>query len=276
MDYQRIGQMCDNGQQEAITEELISDLQFGRSKPEDFSVRELAEATVPDGKFWVKFGRDPRSDKDDSHIYPIPDLSAFQTILGCILETKMLEYYNLDDFVVSELVTTTTVPYITEPDPHWGCVISVTPDAIFYDRMNLLLSRASEIGEVIGFQKEKRVCDLLVNWPRHLKRANMTDAVAMLYGNPKTLLGPYNPIGYGKELQSRLLYRRIVSSGVKAKNAKKHWFIGDFEKAILIEESHPLGLKAKKPVPGTILQFRSSLGSKVSIKNERELVKCTE
>jgi hypothetical protein len=38
----------------------------------------------------------------------------------------------------------------------------VTKEAIFFDRTHLVLSRAAEVGEILGLNKEKRLLDLLV------------------------------------------------------------------------------------------------------------------
>ncbi len=41
-----------------------------------------------------------------------------------------------------------------------GFIVPVTREAIFFDRTNLVLSRAAEVGEVLGLNKEKRLLDL--------------------------------------------------------------------------------------------------------------------
>ncbi|MCA9239022.1 MAG: hypothetical protein KDA37_02430 [Planctomycetales bacterium] len=43
-----------------------------------------------------------------------------------------------------------------------GFIVPVTREAVFFDRTNLVLSRAAEVGEVLGLNKEKRLLDLLV------------------------------------------------------------------------------------------------------------------
>ena len=43
-----------------------------------------------------------------------------------------------------------------------GFIVPVTREAVFFDRTNLVLQRASEVGEVLGLNKEKRLLDLLI------------------------------------------------------------------------------------------------------------------
>ena len=43
-----------------------------------------------------------------------------------------------------------------------GFIVPVTREAIFFDRTHLVLQRASEVGEVLGLNKEKRLIDLVI------------------------------------------------------------------------------------------------------------------
>ena len=45
----------------------------------------------------------------------------------------------------------------------------VTKEAIFFDRTNLVLSRAAEVGEVLGLNKEKRLIDLVIGATNNYK-----------------------------------------------------------------------------------------------------------
>jgi hypothetical protein len=42
-------------------------------------------------------------------------------------------------------------------------ILPVTKEAIFFDRTHLLLSRAAEVGEFLGLNKEKRILDCLID-----------------------------------------------------------------------------------------------------------------
>jgi hypothetical protein len=46
----------------------------------------------------------------------------------------------------------------------------VTKEAIFFDRTHLVLSRAADVGEVLGLNKEKRILDLIVGVQNNYKQ----------------------------------------------------------------------------------------------------------
>ena len=79
-------------------------LRSGDLKPEDFSIRELAEATLSAERVRRM---DPRSggvclmEAGDG-----VDATAFSNITGQIIESRILEAYNQEAFVLSKLVGT--------------------------------------------------------------------------------------------------------------------------------------------------------------------------
>ncbi|HEY4309855.1 MAG TPA: hypothetical protein VGN12_10425 [Pirellulales bacterium] len=166
-------------------------------KPEDFSLRDLAEALVPDGREWVR-ALDPRS-AGGSRILEAGDgvdVTAFLNITGQVIYSKIMDAYTQEAFVISKLVQTIStrldgekipgisriqdqideVPpgmpfpslgfgedYIETPSTtKRGFIVPVTKEAIFFDRTNLVLSRAAEVGEILGLNKEKRLVDLAI------------------------------------------------------------------------------------------------------------------
>jgi len=173
---------------------LQESLQKGELKPEDFSIRELAEATLSPERVRQM---DPRSggvcmlEAGDG-----VDVTAFSNITGQLVMTTVLEAYEQEAFVLSGLVQTIPtrldgerIPglgrisddisevrpgmpypnlgfgedYIDTPQTtKRGFIVPVTREAVFFDRTNLVLGRASEVGEVLGLNKEKRLLDLLV------------------------------------------------------------------------------------------------------------------
>jgi hypothetical protein len=177
-------------------EHLSEALETQQLRPEDFSLRDLAEALVPDGREWVRL-LDPRSgavsltESGDG-----VDVTAFQNIAGQVVQARVLEAYTQEAFVLSKLVDTVPtrldgekipgatrvadsidevapgMPYPslgfgedfieTPSTSKRGFIVPVTREAIFFDRTNLVLSRAAEVGEVLGLNKEKRLLDLLV------------------------------------------------------------------------------------------------------------------
>jgi hypothetical protein len=50
-----------------------------------------------------------------------------------------------------------------------GFIVPVTREAIFFDRTHLVLSRAAEVGEILGLNKEKRLLDLLIGVTNNYK-----------------------------------------------------------------------------------------------------------
>ena len=156
---------------------------------EDFSIRDLAEALVPDGSEWVRL-LDPRSGGTNLiEASDGVDTTAFQNVAGQVIYAKILDAYMQESFVVSKLVSTVPtrldgekIPgvariedidaevgpgmpfpnvgfsedYIETPaTTKRGFIVPVTKEAIFFDRTNLILRRAAEVGELLGLNKEK-------------------------------------------------------------------------------------------------------------------------
>lgn len=185
-------------------EHLSESLREGHLRAEDFSLRDLAESLVPDGRHWVRL-LDPRSSGSVSVMESTDgvDVSAFLNITGQVIYSKILEAYNQDAFVVSKLVQHVPtrldgekIPgvgrvaedvdviepgmpypnlgfgedYIETPSTSKrGFIVPVTKEAIFFDRTHLVLSRAAEVGEVLGLNKEKRLVDLAIGLTNNYK-----------------------------------------------------------------------------------------------------------
>lgn len=183
-------------------EHLTEALADGSLRPEDFSLRDLAEALVPHGREWVGTF-DPRSAGDPLTEQDGVDASAFRTVAAQVVQSKVLEAYTNEAFVVSKMVSTIPtrldgekIPgatrvvdridevgagmpypslgfeedYIETPSTtKRGFIVPVTRESIFFDRTNLVLSRAAEVGEVLGLNKEKRLLDLLLGITNNYK-----------------------------------------------------------------------------------------------------------
>ncbi len=176
---------------------LSESLRDGDLRPEDFSIRDLAEALVPEGREWVRM-LDPRNSGNVNVLESTDgvDVSAFLNVAGQVIYAKIFDAYTQESFVVSKLIQTIPtrldgekIPGITRvtesidevapgmPFPNLGFgedyvetpstskrgfIVPVTKEAIYFDRTNLILSRAAEVGEVLGLNKEKRLLDLVV------------------------------------------------------------------------------------------------------------------
>lgn len=183
---------------------LSESLREGHLKPDDFSIRDLAEALVPEGRHWVQM-LDPRNSGSVSVLEATDgvDVTAFLNVTGQVIYSKILDAYTQEAFVVSRLVQTVPtrmdgekIPGATSvaseldevapgmPYPNLGFgedyietpstskrgfIVPVTKEAIFFDRTHLVLSRAAEVGEVLGLNKEKRLLDLLIGVTNNYK-----------------------------------------------------------------------------------------------------------
>ncbi|MCA9237533.1 MAG: hypothetical protein KDA44_18795, partial [Planctomycetales bacterium] len=188
---------------------LSEALQTRELAPEDFSLRELAEALVPDGREWVGL-LDPRSSGPVSVTEASDgvDVTAFLNVTGQVIYAKILDAYTQEAFVMSKLAQTVPtrldgekIPGATRvaddidevapgmPFPHLGFgedyietpstskrgfIVPVTKEAIFFDRTHLVLSRAAEVGEILGLNKEKRLLDLLIGVTNNYKHNGTT------------------------------------------------------------------------------------------------------
>jgi len=191
------------GPQQTITE-LTEALRQRLVKPDDFSIRDLAEGLVSDGREWVRT-MDPRTAGGVNLLEAGDgvDVSAFLNITSQLIYSKIMEAYTQEAFVVSKLVDTIPtrldgekIPgvaridaqadgiapgmpypnlgfgedYIETPSTtKRGFIVPVTKEAIFFDRTHLVLTRASEVGELLGLNKEKRLLDLVVGVTNNYK-----------------------------------------------------------------------------------------------------------
>jgi hypothetical protein len=192
----------DGGEQ--TVSHLSEALRDGHLKPEDFSIRDLAEALVPDGREWVRM-LDPRSAGSVSvtEAGDGVDVTAFLNITAQVIYSKIMDAYLQEAFIISKLVETIPtrldgekIPGVARvaeaidevgpgmPYPHLGFgedyietpsttkrgfIVPVTKEAIFFDRTHLVLSRAAEVGEVLGLNKEKRLIDLVIGVTNNFK-----------------------------------------------------------------------------------------------------------
>jgi hypothetical protein len=202
--YRELKRRYDLDGAEQTVNHLSEALRDGHLKPEEFSIRDLAESIVPDGREWVRM-LDPRSAGSVNVLEAGDgvDVTAFRNITGQVIYSKVMEAYRQEAFVVSKLVDTIPTRLdgekipgvgrisdnITEvapgmPYPHLGFgedyietpsttkrgfIVPVTKEAIFFDRTHLVLSRAAEVGEVLGLNKEKRLIDLVIGVTNNFK-----------------------------------------------------------------------------------------------------------
>jgi hypothetical protein len=171
--------------------------EIGHLKPNDFSIRQLAEGLVENGRQWVQ-SMDPRQGGGTAVMEATSavDSTAFSNITGQLLINAVMDAYSSPAFSISQAFETMStnlsgekIPGIgkisdeTEtvkesmPYPHVGfgedyietpatdkrgLIVPITKEAVFFDRTGLILERAREVGEVLGINKEKRCVDVLI------------------------------------------------------------------------------------------------------------------
>ncbi len=192
-----------DGPRQTITH-LTEALEQRHLRAEDFSIRDLAEGLVPDGHEWVRL-MDPRSGGSVRLLEAGEgvDATAFLNVASQVIYSKIMEAYTQEAFVVSRLVDTIPtrldgekIPgiaglaaedhvvhpgmpypsvgfgedYIETPSTtKRGFIVPVTKEAIFFDRTHLVLTRAAEVGELLGLNKEKRLVDLVIGATNNYK-----------------------------------------------------------------------------------------------------------
>jgi hypothetical protein len=202
--YQELRRRYEADGPQRTVNHLSEALSQGHLRPEDFSIRDLAEALIPNGRDWVR-QLDPRNAAGVNLLESSDgvDATAFLNIAGQVIYSKIMEAYSQEAFVASKLVSTVPtrldgekIPgigrvadgdfevhpgmpypnvgfgedYIETPSTtKHGLIVPVTREAIFFDRTNLVLSRAAEVGEILGLNKEKRLLDVIVGATNNYK-----------------------------------------------------------------------------------------------------------
>lgn len=183
---------------------LHSEGQSGGINPADISIRDLFENLVADGREAIRL-LDPRTEFDAMEFSAV-NTSLFSRISGQIIYSRILQAYRRPEFVLTGLIPSEstsfqdgekipgmtrlegddvgevgegeayqragfTDEYVETPrTTKRGLIVSVTREAVFGDRIGLVLRRASEVGEVLGLAKERRLIDLLIGATNNYSR----------------------------------------------------------------------------------------------------------
>jgi hypothetical protein len=167
-------------------------------RPQDFSVRQLFEQFVPDGRELVE-SWNPRQGGGVTlqEAGDAVQTAAFANISGQIVYSAILEKYMAEELVFSKLIPNQPTQFngekiagigqmgdgaeiVGEAQPYptvgvtedWietpqttkrGMIVPITKEAIFFDRTGVLLDRCREVGEWLGVNKEKRAIDCVVD-----------------------------------------------------------------------------------------------------------------
>jgi len=188
---------------ESTVKHLTEALKQGDLKPDDFSIRDLAESFIPGGLSQIE-----QMEVSDSTWLTENVAIPFVNTVGAVIDTKIKEAYNHETFAVSKLVR--TVPtrlngekihtfgavaddvltvtagslyksadlhadYIETPSTtKHGVIIPVTKEAVFFDQTHHLLERAAEIGELLAMNKERRILDMVLGITNTYKQNGVT------------------------------------------------------------------------------------------------------
>lgn len=192
---------------ERTVRHLAEAIEAKKLRPEDFSIRDLFEASVRDGSELLR-AIDPRGKSGRRFILEANDavdLASFANITGQIVFSKIMDAYESPQFLWKDLVEEVDTPFPYgekvpgvgrmgdqagvvgegEAFPNAGLneeyhdipatvkrgnIVNVTKEAVIFDRTGLILKRASEVGEWLGWNKEKRVLDVVVGTTNNYKR----------------------------------------------------------------------------------------------------------
>ncbi len=172
-------------------------LQSKQLRADEFSIRKLAEATVPDGREWVETMDPNHGTHDFVESMDAVNTSHFSNITGQITYSAIMENYENDEFKFTALIPTVKTPFSgeripgvtmlgdgtevvnegsayptlgvaedyidTPPTVKRGGIVPITKEAIFFDRTHLVLSNCAMIGESLGLNKEKRAIDCVID-----------------------------------------------------------------------------------------------------------------
>jgi hypothetical protein len=331
-----------DGAQQTV-QHLSEALRQKHLRADDFSLRDLAEALVPDGREWVST-LDPRRggvsllESGDGI-----DLTAFSHITGQVIYSKIMEGMQNEEFVASKMVETIPtrmdgekipgvgalgdVAQVVEPGmPYpsvgfgedWietpsttkrGFIVPVTREAVFFDRTNLVLRNASQVGEALGLNKEKRILDVMIGAveqvfadltdpntgepilirgntllvPSSLKATAMqiVNATQLRFGDITSGTGTQtvalNPVSSYQIESSRLLKARLTAASI----ATTTWFAGDFRRAFAYMENWPITV-TQSPANSDedfnkdiVVRFKASERGAAAVIEPRAVVKST-
>lgn len=197
---------------ERLQEDLREAFHKKEVTPEDFSVRQLFEELLPNGREAVE-SWNPRYNGSSSQVSlsrlmeaDAVRAAAFSSINQQLMYTTVLEGYQMQGMPFADLIPTQETPFNGERIPgiggigdkseavaegndypfaglnedyidtpattKQGLIIPYTKEAIFFDRTGLIRQRGSEVGLWLRVNKEKRAIDAIIDENRTIHRYN--------------------------------------------------------------------------------------------------------
>lgn len=183
---------CDGPQK--TSRHIQESLAAGDLKPGDFSLRDLFEATVPDGREALDLLNPAYQGDTTLREASAVNVALFSNITGQIVYSRVMDAYTNEAFGLSALVPTIQTSLSGEKIPGFtnlgsgdaqivaereeyptvgfsedyvetpetlkrGFILPLTKEAVFFDRTGQILTHAGRVGEVLGVSKEIRITD---------------------------------------------------------------------------------------------------------------------
>jgi len=202
LNYRELSRLANDRRygREKLTADLTESLEKGDIKPDDFRIRPLFEALVPDGREMLQEWATGGFASQTARLLEAGAVvsSQFSNITGQIVYQKTLDGYQSEEFVFSKEVDEfqsnvigmekiagiggigdeAEVVFESQPYPlvgpvedyievpearKRGHICPLTWEAVFSDKTAQLLKRAGEVGHFLGLNKEKRIIDCIVD-----------------------------------------------------------------------------------------------------------------
>lgn len=194
--------ICESVSQRTWWEEFTKAL-LGKDaglRPQDFSFREVFEATVKDGREMVESWNPrlgPASSRGWQEAAGAVTSSDFSNITGTTIYSRMMEPLDAEDLPFQAMIPTQPtmfngekipgvaglgdvaeiVPendefplvgfgddYIETPQTtKRGLIVPITKEALFFDRTAMVLTQAGKVGDSLRLNKEKRAIDCVID-----------------------------------------------------------------------------------------------------------------
>src|SRR5262245_19453516 len=206
---------------QAVATDLAEAVEQRELRLDNVSLRDLAEALIPDGREWLDWIDHRR--KGGSSVSMLEasnavDTSAFSNITGQLIFSKIKEGYESPDFLWPELCETVSTnfldgeripgigelgdvgevieegmefPYVgtneewlqTVPTGKRGFIVPLTREVIVADRTGILITRCSGGGRWLGVGKDKRIIDCAIGVTNNYNRNGVASNTYLTSGS---------------------------------------------------------------------------------------------
>lgn len=207
INYRNLQTLRESKGKSATTQHLVEAISQKQLSPDDFNVRRLAEALIPDGASWIRNLESPRGGfRNLREAMQAVDTSAFSAITGQIVYNKMLDEYGAPNLLWPDLVDSIQTQFLygeimpnigevgdvftnpvdegqpmpnaglneefitTQPLQKRACIVGVTREIMIADRTGLLSERAGSAIHGLAINQERRVLKVVLGVTNPYKR----------------------------------------------------------------------------------------------------------